>query len=201
MGKPTLVSVQPLRLLGTLLVETTTCVPGRTLARWRGSAATRRSNPGTLSAPPAPIVFDTVIGADVIFTCETTRAAAFWLSPADLVPVEQGGGREQHLAHRHHAGARHAARRAVREAAVDGGPIGLHDVVGADHRYVADERGRLASRPAAAVIGASCTVRNDGQSPSRHVKSRLHDDWWIRLAGRTRSRSAERRGSCTSPAL
>ena len=25
------------------------------------------------------------------------------------------------------------------------------------------------------------TVMNDGQSPSRHVKSWLHDDWWMRV--------------------
>ena len=39
--------------------------------------------------------------------------------------------------------------------------------------------GTSAARSRLRFCFGGMTVRNDGQSPSRHEKSLLHDDWWI----------------------
>ena len=96
---------------------------------------------------------------------------------AHLLPVGGEGGAED-LRDGHHAGAADAGD-AHREAIWAEEPLGSASV-----RRLglagAGPAGRRATRRAR-LARAGVTVRKDGQSPSRQEKSRLQEDWWIRV--------------------
>src|SRR5262249_32392817 len=167
--------------VGPSVVDATAIVRSLPAARsWVPSVATRASQPRYRSHSPMPSLAERSAGPELTDRSDTTAppfcASPVWSSERTWRPS-----------------AAKAVPRICATVTTPGPPTPVMRMVnpsglnspdgsasGADDPG-ATGAGRRAARASETRPSAGVTVRNDGQSPLRQEKSRLQDDWWIRV--------------------